>query len=428
MSNLIDYYEYSKLATAAYLDLTSLNGTEIANESNAKERLPGLLAKQTFDQTSEQAQASGAPVWTVSPGGYYGNDSEGFAATLFSRAGEKVLAIRGTEPDMSPSGDLLKADLGQIGFFGIALGQALSMVNYIHRLQAGTNTNVQQLTWVYSKKPPAGQSISIGAGKGYIYLTAMKSEKGLGLLAPGEKINVTGHSLGGHLAALAARLFPQLISESYTFNAPGFDPSTANGVVGVVSSLLSPVLGAVINTTGGAALQLTDEFVGLMGNYLSPPPASSFAQTIIHNLESEDIAPGNDGSGVASVLTGTHNLPQEILIPTERNSHMIEPFMDSLSMQALLSRLKPDITTAQIESLFRAVSISDGDVLEKLVTSLRDSLIGKGVPLDRISDTVPIDFGHSFVHLTPFALKTVNVVHLECSVLSANDYAWALLA
>lgn len=70
------------------------------------------------------------------------------------------------------------------------------------------------------------------------------------------------------------------------------------------------------------------------------------------------------------------------------------------------------------------------DVLGKLADSLRNTPIGKDVSLDKIFDAARADFGQFLVliHLAPFALQGANEVYLECSVLSANDYAWALLA
>lgn len=385
MSNFIQYYEYSKLASAAYVNLMNLNEKAVAKEVSKAERLPEALANQTFDPNSKESKISGSLVWKVPEGGFYGNDGEGFAATLFERAGQKVLAIRGTEPTENLYSDLLKADITQIGFLGLALGQALSMVNFIRRLQASKTQDVQQLTWSYSPLKPDKPGISLPDGKGYIYFTEQPAKKGLGLVGPNEKIEITGHSLGGHLAALGARLFPQLFNGCYIFNAPGFDPDTADIIV-PLSRIISPALATAIAVTGNIPLKLTDEFVSLVGDYLTTTPAKSFSQVQIHNLESEDIDPGDDTSFISSVVTGTHNLPAEINIPTERNSHMVEPLMDSLSMQALLSRMKPDITAGEIETLFRATSTSNADVLEKLVVQLRDVLLGKGTSSPAIAD------------------------------------------
>lgn len=95
MLNVIDYYEYSKLAAAAYTELSALDGRAIAVAANGQERLPEALAIQTFVSSAD----NNSNPWTVPTGGYHGNDTSGFAATLFQRGTEKVLAIRGTEPN-----------------------------------------------------------------------------------------------------------------------------------------------------------------------------------------------------------------------------------------------------------------------------------------------------------------------------------------
>ena len=97
MSTFIDYYEYSKLANAAYVDLLDqhgqlMNGENIAAAVNGAERLPAALADQTFRPSVDNANNP----WRVSTGGFHANDAEGFAATLFEKSGQKVLAIRGT--------------------------------------------------------------------------------------------------------------------------------------------------------------------------------------------------------------------------------------------------------------------------------------------------------------------------------------------
>jgi hypothetical protein len=73
MPNILDYYKYAKLATAAYVNLDgkSLDGATVANLANVQERLPDALANQFFDERSNEAIASGQSVWTISTGGYY---------------------------------------------------------------------------------------------------------------------------------------------------------------------------------------------------------------------------------------------------------------------------------------------------------------------------------------------------------------------
>jgi len=185
MPNFVDYYEYSKLAAAAYVNLNpgDLKGASIVTNVVGREMLPRNLANQTFNPSG----GSGANSWIVPTNGFYPNDDEGFAATLFQKGDEKVLAIRGTELDYRLSGDLIKADIGQIGFLGLAMGQAVSMINYIFRLRTKPEDDALQLDWNYSVLiEPGAPCFEVAHGLGYIYLTPKKDTvvKGLGLIEP----------------------------------------------------------------------------------------------------------------------------------------------------------------------------------------------------------------------------------------------------
>ena len=134
MATIQDYYIYSVLANASYINLDNvqINPTNLVREAS-KERIPTTLARQLFDPTLPENK--GLSVWSIPNSDYYyGNDGTGFAATLFEKGNEKVLAIRGTEPFADYAVDL-KADLAQIGFIGFALDQTVSMINYIQRLK-----------------------------------------------------------------------------------------------------------------------------------------------------------------------------------------------------------------------------------------------------------------------------------------------------
>ncbi len=167
-----------------------------------------------------------------------------FSATLFQNNennNELTLAIRGTE---NIEGDLLNADIVEIGSYGIALKQTLDLYNYISVLKASSSENtVKQLSLqsYTDTPPPEGVDVlfthefeeELDGDYGtnntptkhtiYYFIEESKDGQGLGLINPGEKITVTGHSLGGHLSAVSSLLFPNLVEAAYLFNAPGFD-------------------------------------------------------------------------------------------------------------------------------------------------------------------------------------------------------------
>ena len=386
MPSILDYYEFAKLSTAAYIKLEdepSMAGAKIAIQANRQERIPEALANQMFDPKDNPN-----PVWTIAnKNAYHGNDETGFAATLFERDGEKVLAIRGTEPSEQWGLDLFKADIGQIGMVGLALEQTISMINFIAQLrgEAGTK-NVNRLELVIDDTPPpSGNYVTMQGlvSDKYAWIKVHENDiDGYGLIGDNEQIKVTGHSLGGHLATMAARLFPDLITEAYTFNAPGFDPETAN----VARILLPPPFNMLVE-----GQKLTDEFIDLFSEFIPGTPAAGFSDITNYNLESEDIEEGNDSSLVASILTGAGGLGEETFIPTEGNSHLIEPFMDSLSMQALLCSIDKSLTIDDMENLYLVASDSVAETEETLLKALYNLFKNEEITLNTIDITDGFD-------------------------------------
>ena len=98
MPTILDYYEYAKLSTAAYVDMDdflNFTGGDFAFEANDQKRLPTSIANRMFVLDPENNP--GSSVWSIPQGGYYSDVDTGFAATLFEKDGQKVLAIRGTD-------------------------------------------------------------------------------------------------------------------------------------------------------------------------------------------------------------------------------------------------------------------------------------------------------------------------------------------
>jgi Ca2+-binding RTX toxin-like protein len=368
---LKDFYKYSWFSNMAYVQWSSTNTSDkptiIATASDPDvARIPTTLGDYIFNQRG----------WSISTKSIYENGSSGFAANVFSKEGtnEKVLAIRGTEAGLGYPVqtvlDLGLADLGEIGFLGLAMNQAVSMFNYIQQLRAAKDDthvlrlglNVITLPGILPSPVPAGtQSISIDllGSTTYVWFDVHHDAQGLGELAESDQVTVTGHSLGGHLAALAARLFPDLFDQSVIFNAAGFDPFTS--------------------------LKATDEVIGLFGGVLAAEgqaqPAFSFADVPIFNLEAEDSAPGDDTNLVASLVTG---IPAGIVqdIRVENNSHSMDQMMDSLGVLSLLEQLNPLMPTDQIFALYDSMSNQSGATEETLLEQLSRLFLFNDTELD----------------------------------------------
>ncbi len=239
-SKLLEQMQLSEASYAAF------DGMPYQDEVRLKERLR--------ENGFSNAQADEfVRHWQVV--GYQGNTSSGFSATLFeglnpdgSGNGQLTLALRGTEtgwlriPGFPNPTDLALTDVSDIVLDGLALDQIVDMFNYVQRLKAspGSTYTVARLENYNALTDALRQAYVDGYGpnleaqysaQGYIVdrptltvrrvaFTLSDAADGLGKIAPGQTITVTGHSLGGHLAMAFTRLFDN--ATAYTANAVGF--------------------------------------------------------------------------------------------------------------------------------------------------------------------------------------------------------------
>lgn len=211
MATLKEYFEFSQLAQASYALFNSGSALTVL------QREGGFTASQAreFLGLDESGASVAGKGYTVVPNSHQPDDIiTGFSATVFrnNATNKLTIALRGTDGLQ----DILQdVDLARDGY---AKDQIYSLYNYIQRL-TNTGTVAQ---WVRRYViDEGGEAVPVWELTG--------TAQGLGIVPAGAQVDITGHSLGGHLAMAASRLFPSLVNQVYTYNAPGFlNNSTVN--------------------------------------------------------------------------------------------------------------------------------------------------------------------------------------------------------
>ncbi|MGQ0651073.1 MAG: putative Ig domain-containing protein [Betaproteobacteria bacterium] len=139
------------------------------------------------------------------------------------------------------------------------------------------------------------------------------------VLAPGEPLTVTGHSLGGHLALLFARAFPAVAENVYTFNAPGITLAGQLLLQSAGLTLSNPL--NVLNLVADAGLDVA---------------------AALGSRDGRTVRIFNEDGGLGSPI---HN-------------HSIVQLSDSLAMYELLASLSPALGSnlAEIKSILAAAT------------------------------------------------------------------------
>lgn len=310
------------LAMAAYADAT----------------MPFADAVKAIGMTNTQANAFVAS-WSVVD--QYTDPATGLSATVFEEiaTGKKYIAIRGTEP----TGTDLTAD----GLLALGLP---------------SNLNPQ--------------------------FTALKAQIDAWLAngTLGDAFTITGHSLGGYLAAAVKQAYPEA-TDAYLFNAPG---------------------------VGGPLGNLADAITSALG--LSGAPASN-----IWNVR------GSEGFPIISGLG--YQLGMGISIQTEAaanplDNHSIVTLTDALAIQSLYSRLAPGLSPGQLNTLVDASGTTMSQTLESALDALRTLLLG---PATGQTPTGDRDTFYANLHMlqgsTAYTALMGSVQLTLLTALSASDIA-----
>ncbi|MBX9849646.1 MAG: hypothetical protein K2X64_10155, partial [Rhodocyclaceae bacterium] len=208
MSLIIDLSSQIQLAEASYADFSN-------------PQVASVTALQQGESKFSLAQATAfVNKWQVVD--HIPDTSTGFSATIFrdTDTGAYTLSVRGTSAT-SPT-DILN-DINVIAVDGVAVAQLLDLYNFwqrantalgseytaaraIAQLDPGNGIITYTINWI-----PSGQltDVSLRQGTGALTMTPAA-------------FNVTGHSLGGHLAMAFTRLFPDIPATALVVNALGF--------------------------------------------------------------------------------------------------------------------------------------------------------------------------------------------------------------
>jgi hypothetical protein len=291
MNTIQNLFQQTQLAEAAYANFAGMN------VSTTKQAIIDVLVTPDADGNFSAAQATDFAVryQVVSQYSVPGISfmDGGFSATVFQNitTGAYTFAARGTAGATD-----LSTDLGDIVADGIAVSQVIDMYNYWQSLthlgvyQAAyldtltVETLQLETLWAQTLLPgglsiyndyvtqlhstgiivnmgltgPSAQQINFGNSDTVLVNTPLAW--GSNILS-GATVDVTGHSLGGHLAMAFSRLFPGATTDVIAVNGAGFN--FANGNVDVLFTKLYGApgfdAGKITNAVGTAGVYLTSQ-------------------------------------------------------------------------------------------------------------------------------------------------------------------------
>ncbi|SMF01492.1 hypothetical protein [Pseudogulbenkiania subflava] len=305
--------------------------------------------------------------------------SSDFSATLFrSKSGEDyVLALRGTA-----GGNDLQADGGDIVLDGAATDQIIDLYNYVQRLSAAKGGSYTIATKVRIEPPlnvvqmeqaenvanpwlPPNTLMSVdlatqhwAAKNGYVYDnpsgTVWKIElsetrtDGLGLINDSTPLHVTGHSLGGHLAAAFSRLFPDVTLDATMINGAGFNYGQALNKDRNIDNLFA-ALG------GQSAFN-----AGTITNYIGSAGWDFVSQDMWIGLQQ----PGQ------KIEIETESFGAGVVAPNTTLGHGAGQMTDTLAVMGMLWRLDRSLTVSQLNQLQKESSGTSSRSLEDAMNSV----------------------------------------------------------
>ncbi len=340
-------FQNALLAQAAYGNFDIDNGSTLYPDNSVKDR---IKVEGDADYTNAQA------AFLTGPQGYTlrsftSDPSTGFEAALFeSRAepGKYSLAIRGTAGLL----DIVGADIFGVVAQGQAAAQSVSLYRYYKKLITPRGAAVQysqaeiEMLAAVTNRKYDGYGVAFLRNSSDFQATTetlaqrLKVDAGLGRLDPTATIDVTGHSLGGHLAQIfGALFFPERVNHIYTYNGAG--------------------LGGSVYKRGKKFL--TDRSIDLAAK-----------STNIVAEEGLTLA-----AGVGYKFGPIQRLAIEEGVLSD--NHSITNATDALALYALLAQVSPDLSLDGFNKIVRGSANESKKGYEATLDSLRRIFIGPDI-------------------------------------------------
>ena len=404
MTNTKKLFELTQLAEASYGNLIGQNpnlGVALLQDLNGDDLFSPTQATEF------------AAHWSVAS--HQANTASGFSATLFkdkTTSGNYTLAIRGTELFSNTVGDLLSADVNGITITGAAFKQIVDLYNYWQRLTTATTAHYTQAELVTTTSVPANGYIYSYQVRDMLYFVSIdhstSTDFGLGELSSTAIVDVTGHSLGGHLAMAFARLFPENTGDILTVNGAGFGGNLLNPFFNQLAGHATTFAKATANSNlfGEKGLEIITSDV-IFNQYgerggVAIESAGHSSSLVTNSLAVANLFISLDASlstkSPAQALTTLNALFEK---SSNQVAQSLEELVASLT-QTIFGSNKPTITTDNREALYAAIkTLNDGiDAL-----NLTGKFTLEAAPTSGSEARNDLGAFLSLHYLTPFALK-----------------------
>lgn len=282
MADTTKIFDMASMAEAAYANFVDASGdllvTDTATLIAKLEDFDGdpSNGKSGFSKTQAEEFAKHYRVISQRP-----NTDSGYSGTLFERldkngagTGEYIFAQRGTESFTqaslsAPVGLDLAVDIGDLVADGLAWSQIVDMYNYWKVLTTPAGLTYQKATLVKQTTLPdiGNYLLDTGSSNNVWQIQLSNATSPGGPKVPSSaSVEVTGHSLGGHLASAFTRLFAGVASQAYTLNGAGYSVLGSSNIQYLFSQLggtTSFTAAAVQNLRGSAGPDIVTQDAGL---------------------------------------------------------------------------------------------------------------------------------------------------------------------